>query len=549
VTSLLGVLIGCGRSAPTPVDDPATADTAADAQWGPPAVVGLPDGEGDGLVRTIREALGRMTGSAVQVVIVRSGEVVLSDAWGPADPEGGGPAGVDTVFEIGSETKKITAIAVLQAVDRGDLALDDTVHDVLPDLELAEDPGWDDACTVRDLLTHQSGLYDLTPWTHDPDDGALAGRVFGEFAAREYTMAPPGLFYNYANPNYAVLGLMVERVTGRAWADVVADDVFTPLGMSSTYARAADVPAGQRAVGVGYRVTAPGDWFDPSVPAAFEEGRVDPADHVDNAFIRPAGSVWSTAWDQARLLEFILHGGHPEVLSDASRALITSPAVKRAAPMSDAWTAWYGMGMVVRTDFLINFAEEEAKRDAPIWYHGGNTLDFTALGAVLPEQDLIVVVLGNGYGDDHWPIVEKAQLALVDLPDPEPIPWPPAPTDLTPFVGSWADPHGIADLTVTTDGTTLGVMAPELDAMGVGYTLTATFDGVAIWTIDGAPFEMFWLPGPDGDGQFVANRQFVGHRTDGVGDPPAPARALFPPPYTAPEDRAWRALAERRAEH
>ncbi len=499
-----------------------TGDTGDEAHWRPPAVVELPEGEGKGLVAVIKDTLDRHRGSALQVAVVRGGEVVLSDAYGDADPQGGAAAAVDTLFEIGSETKKITAIAVLQAVDRGELSLEDTVDEVLPDLEIAADPGWDDACTVRDLLTHQSGLYDYAPWTHDPADDALAGRVYGELAAGGYPMAPPGLFHGYANPNYAILGLMVEQVTGRAWADVVTEDVFAPLGMTTTYARAADLPEGQWATGFGYRVTDEGDWFDPwGNPSQFELDRIDHAEHVDNAFLRPAGSVWSTAWDQARLLHFLLHGGHPEVLSDASRALISAPAVKKGPTLSDDWSAWYGMGLSLRTEYLLNFSAELAMRRAPIWYHGGNTLDFTALGSVLPEQDLIVVTLGNGYGDDHWPIAEKAQLSLVELPDPEPIPWPPEPEDLAPFAGSWADPRSVGDLTVTTNGSSLSVVAPDLDALGASYFLGPLYEGVALLTIAGTPYDLTWVDGPAGAGQFVANRLFVGERASDARRAPA----------------------------
>jgi CubicO group peptidase (beta-lactamase class C family) len=188
-------------------------------------------------------------GSALSIAIWRDGAVIYAEGFGERDPGAGRAVGPDTLFQIGSDTKKITAIAVLQAVSRGELSL-------------AASPTWASEATIRDLISHRGGLYDYTPWDDDPADGALSARAHEVLATEGFAMSPPGAFYNYANPNFSIAALCLEAATGRAWADIVAEDVFAPLGMSRSFARKADIPGDDYATGVGVALGAATTPFD-----------------------------------------------------------------------------------------------------------------------------------------------------------------------------------------------------------------------------------------------------------------------------------------------
>lgn len=92
-----------------------------------------------------------------QVAIWYDGAIVFSEGFGYADEAETTAVSPTTLFQIGSDTKKMTAIAALQAVERGAMSLDSTVAEVLPDLSLARSPDWATSTTLHDLIDHQGG--------------------------------------------------------------------------------------------------------------------------------------------------------------------------------------------------------------------------------------------------------------------------------------------------------------------------------------------------------------------------------------------------------
>jgi D-alanyl-D-alanine carboxypeptidase len=136
----------------------------------------------------------------------------------------------DSPFAIASITKTFTATLVLQAVERGQIGLDDPVSDYLPRVPAVR------GVTVRQLLQHTSGIADLLfpmrePMTEDPGREWTGPEVIDRLGGRWWA---PGAAYGYSNSNYVLLGMLVERIHGRAFNEVLEQQVLRPLELDET---------------------------------------------------------------------------------------------------------------------------------------------------------------------------------------------------------------------------------------------------------------------------------------------------------------------------
>jgi len=227
------------------------------------------------------------------VVLVRRGDRTLALAAGRADLATGEPMRARDRFKVGSITKTVVATAVLQLVGDGRLGLDDPVARWLPGLVPDER-----RITVRMLLAHTSGLFDYLD-----DPRTLAPYVAGDFGFRWTARRlvrigvshpptfPPGAGWAYSNTGYLVLGLIVERVTGRPLAAVLEHRILRPLGLAATRLPGSQGLGHPRAHG--YLVTA--------------SGREDVTAVSQSAF-GAAGGLVSTAGDVARFYRGLLGG-------------------------------------------------------------------------------------------------------------------------------------------------------------------------------------------------------------------------------------------------
>lgn len=160
---------------------------------------------------------------------------------------GGGSALIapGTPFEVASVTKAVTAAAVLRLSERGLLGLDWTLGQVLP-ADVIQ--GWNPNITIRQLLSHTSGLPDY--WTDGPADDAGQNAFLRAFLAnpsrrwtpiemldyaREIPAEPPGSPFHYSDTNYVLLGLAIEHAADRPLHVVFRKEIFEPLGMNATW--------------------------------------------------------------------------------------------------------------------------------------------------------------------------------------------------------------------------------------------------------------------------------------------------------------------------
>ena len=463
---VIPALIACKADEPTKQDSGPT-DTAETTQPDPFAVVDPRDvvsSDTEEALQRVLDALVTDQGvMGAQVAVWLEGELVVLQTTGVRRSGDSTPVDRDTLFQLGSTTKMLTATAVLQQVDAGRLALDTTIDTALGGFELARSPAW--TSTLHGLLTHQGDLYDLWDMRSAPDDAALADGL-AEFETNGWAFAPSGTTFNYSNTHYSLLGRAVEVATGDAWADVLERDVAAPLGMSRTFARTSEAIAdGNYCLGDSWLFPPDMDPWNPLETwdyALRPGGDTAPEDAVDNAFTRPAALVWSTAVDELRFAAFLVDG-NPDVLSEASRTALVTPWVEMRRSLPGLA---YGYGLFIERGLDLNGWWQET----PVWSHSGNTTTHASLLYMVPERRFALSIVSTGMFTDHVAVAAKAiHRLLSDSEEGTPPEWSVVETDPAALVGTYRDP-ALGPLVVSLNGDELNLDIQALTDAG-GYTI------------------------------------------------------------------------------
>ena len=198
----------------------------AQSAAGPPPVQVRP-APIDSINSYIAQEMRRQRIPGLSVAVLRGASVQLARGYGLANVELRVPASDSTIYQSGSLGKQFTAAAVVMLSEQGRLRLDDPITRWLP-----EGKGVWDSITVRNLLTHTSGVRDYADSTFDYRKDYTENQLV-RFAASRPLEFSPGARWAYSNTGYLMLGVLVHRVTGRFYGDVLRDLLFRPLGMPS----------------------------------------------------------------------------------------------------------------------------------------------------------------------------------------------------------------------------------------------------------------------------------------------------------------------------
>ena len=344
-----------------------------------PSVQSLPDKTSaaapyDAIDRYIEQGLKRMNVPGAAVAIVEGDQIVHQRGFGQAHP-GGTPPSLQTPFFIGSLTKSFTALAVMQLVEAGKVALDAPVQRYLPWFRVA-DAQASAQMTVRQLLNQTSGLSAVSGWAPlaDFDSSPGAGERQARALAALQLSRPVGSAFEYSNTNYNLLGLIVEATSGESYATYVQNHIFGPLDMRHSYATPGE--AQQNSLAVGHRY-----WF--SYPVA------DDTDKQYAFSSLPSGGLISSAEDMSHYLIAQLNEGRyhgVQILSPAGIAEMHRQAA--AANMMGVSLGQYGMGWFI-----------DERGQVRIVSHSGVVPAFFAYMAILPGQNKGLVLLMNA---DHF---------------------------------------------------------------------------------------------------------------------------------------------------
>jgi CubicO group peptidase (beta-lactamase class C family) len=340
--------------------------------------------------RYVAEAAKSWHVPALAIAVVRNDSLVFARGYGVLEIGKPQPADAHTRFAIGSTTKAMTSAALAMLVDEGKIRWDGRVIDYLPEFQLS-DPYVTRELTIRDLLTHRSGLAST--------DLLWAGFDYplAEATRRLRYIKPASSFrsrWEYQNNMYAISGLIIERVSGMSWEAFLRSRIWAPLGMTETEALVSEIK-GKANV---------------AVPHADRNDtvRVVPIRSTDG--VAPAGSVWSSVSDMSKWMRFVLDSGRvgsQRLIKAATFSEIIAPQIQ--APM-----AQYPALSLARPSFFSYgfgwFVQDY--RGQPVWMHTGSIDGMSALIGLLPEQRVGVYVLANL---DHAELRHALMYRVFDL--------------------------------------------------------------------------------------------------------------------------------------
>lgn len=265
------------------------------------------------------------------------GKTVMVEGWGQADLAKRQPMKPDTIFQVMSMTKPMTAVAAMILVERGLLRLQDPVSLYLPEfakMRLADGTEARSPIRIRHLMTHTSGIDSDMPIS-DEDRASLTLRAFIEIVAKQPLATEPGTAERYSGPAISTLGRVIEVISRRTFEDFVDAEICKPLGLRDTHLF---LPTEKRE----------------RLAQAYvrEDGKLtvspyDPA-RVGTKFANPAGGLYSTAadmlkWHQAQLDAL---AGRPSIISAATARLMTSIQGPSTTPGASSESGW-GLGWSV----------------------------------------------------------------------------------------------------------------------------------------------------------------------------------------------------------
>ena len=335
-------------------------------------------------------------------LVARNGKVFSLEAVGFQDLETRKPMRTDTIFDVRSVTKIVTAIGVMILVEEGKLALSDPVEKYLPEFKRSDAKSLGPPITIHHLLTHTSGLPFSRP-TEIEDITIKRDRTLAEVVALLAKQEPefaPGTQFRYTSGGFAILGRIIEVVSGKSYEQFVQERVFDPLGMRDSFFF---IPAEKRErVASLYRR---------------KDGKLERWRELEEyskraKYSAPEFGMYSTAADLASLCRLMLNGGTSRgqrIVSPLSVAAMTSNHTMNILSAVTQRPAHQGLGWGLSGDPMDDF---------PLTSPGsyGHNGAFGAIVWIDPKHGLVRIFLEHlfGSGNEVATFMAMAGAAVVD---------------------------------------------------------------------------------------------------------------------------------------
>ena len=317
----------------------------------------------------------------ISIAIVQGGQPVWSSGFGMSDLEDSAPATSSTLYRLGSISKPITAVAILQLYERGKLDLDAPVQKYCPAF-----PQKDAPITSRQLLGHLSGIrhYNQDGKGDVPEDSARHFASMEEslqLFASDPLLSKPGTQFHYSTYGYTLLGCVLEGAASEKYVDFVRENVFRPAGMEHTQVDDffAIVPHRTR-------------WYHRD-----KSGAVRNAGVLDSSYKIPGGGLISTVDDMANFEAAILAG---KLLKPATQEMMLS-----AQHTADGNTTGYGLGWGIADDVGVH----------TVGHTGAQQGTSTSI-MLAPQKSAGVVVLTNMDDLDPRALAKSLLKITLNLP-------------------------------------------------------------------------------------------------------------------------------------
>lgn len=297
-------------------------------------------------------------GPGAAVLVAKKGKIIYQKAIGKADLELDVPLRPDHIFRIGSVTKQFTAAAILRLAEEGKLALEDELTKFLP-----EYPTLGKRITVEQLLNHTSGIKsytDMAEWDAQTRRKDFTPTELIDYFKNQPMDFEPGADWNYNNSGYILLGYIIEKVSGKTYAQYIDEQFFKPLGMKNSYYGDVEPIIKNRADG--YSGGAPGNYVH--------------AEYLSMTQPYAAGSLLSTVEDLFIWTKAV-HTG--KVLKPESLKMAFTPHI-----LPNGHDTRYGYGWQIGN--LLGTATIE---------HGGGINGFLSILLYVPGEDVCVAMLSN----------------------------------------------------------------------------------------------------------------------------------------------------------
>lgn len=335
------------------IDSWAQGDSLSDAQ---PEIIAK---KMDNYLNSANEAF-KFNGSAL---IARKGKILLQKGYGWRNAITRASNKSDTRFPILSITKPFTAIIILKLQEEGKLSVQDKLAKYLPDYPNGHN------IKIHHLLTHSSGIYNYTEPIAIEDSAMVNYPISKQKVLDIFVNAPvefaPGKQYSYNNSGYFLLGLIIEKVTGKPYEIVVRELIFGPLGMINSGFDFLNLADSSKAKGY--------EFFDSETTIPYK--------HYDSTFAYSAGSIYSTVVDMYKWAKAI---SSKQILTADSWKLAFTPKIGN-----------YGYGWMTG-----QFLKRQYIR------HSGGYPGYMSEFIYYPEEDLTIILLNNygTYDQNVWAV-------------------------------------------------------------------------------------------------------------------------------------------------
>ncbi len=327
--------------------------------------------------QTVNEIMSGFNSSnapGASVLVMKNDTVVFKRGYGSAHLGEQRPVTSTTNFRLASITKQFTAMCILLLAERGELSYDDRLDKFFPDF-----PVYGKEVTVRQLLNHTSGLVDYEEFVPDSQTTQVLDIDCLELLKKTDSLYfPSGSKYQYSNSGYAILALIVEKVSGKRFADFLKENIFDKVGMTTTVAYENGIS------------TVP----DRAYGYSFVDGNWIQTDQSNTSAVLGDGGIYSNTEEMSKWISALWNY---KLISPQTQQLAWSKAA-----LNDGTPVEYGMGWHIETYRTITHP-----------HHGGSTRGFRNHILVFPGEKLMVIVLTNR--NQGTPIAEAHKIADVFL--------------------------------------------------------------------------------------------------------------------------------------